>query len=705
MIAILTEKPSVAKDIAQALDIDTKADNAGYYQGRGYMITYAFGHLVSLSLPEDYGKNRLGKADLPFIPNPFTLIVRKKKGKTGWLMDKSAVKQLKIIQDVFNQCDSIIEATDSGREGENIFRCIYSYLGCKKPFKRLWISSMTNQAIRTGFKNLKDGVLYDNLYAAADCRAKADYLIGINASAALAYATGIGNNSLGRVQTPTLAMICRRFLEHRKFVTSYFYEHQISLEKDGLLQKFIRIQTTEDKEEAERIYERLKICKTAQITKVGTESRVQQSPLLYDLTALQKDANNRFQFSAEKTLEIAQKLYENRLISYPRTGSRYIPEDVFSTVPNIIRYSAKCCELQDALQIMNWDSLNRHSVDDSKITDHHALIPTGVYPGYLPKDEKIVYEMIVVRMLEAFAPACQKEFIRMDAICGDEIFESKKSRILSQGWRSVRNSEEDREEDETEALGAEFPEGQIAPVSGCSLITRKTLPKPLYTEASLLSAMEGAGRQLENEEQREALKDCGLGTPATRAAIIETLLSRDYIERSGRNLVPTEKGIVVYNCIKEMRIADVELTGSWEKSLYDISEGKQSPETFMKAIEVFTRQVTEEILSIDFTPETGSGKTICPKCGHGHIQIYHKIAKCSDSQCNLFVFRNILNKTLTEEQLNLIFTKGRTPLIKGFKNKEGKIFNAAVTLADDFSLKLDFSNIVEKKKKIRKVIK
>jgi len=319
------------------------------------------------------------------------------------------------------------------------------------------------------------------------------------------------------------------------------------------------------------------------------------------------------------------------------------------------------------------------------------------YPGYLPKDEKTVYEMIVSRMLEAFAPACQKEFIRMEVLCGEETFESKKSRILFQGWRSVLNREEDREDDETEEKNAEFSEGQTAPVSGCNLITRKTLPKPLYTEASLLSAMESAGRQLSDEKQREALKDCGLGTPATRAAIIETLLSRDYVERSGRNLVPTEKGIVVYNCIKEMRIADVELTGNWEKSLNDISEGKQSPETFMKAIEAFTHQVTEEILSIDFTPETGSGKTICPKCGHGHFQIYHKIAKCSDSDCNLFVFRNMLNKTLTEEQLNLIFTKGRTPLIKGFKNKEGKIFNAAVKLADDFTLKLDFSNMDERK--------
>jgi len=700
MIAILTEKPSVAKDIAQALNIDTKPEKEGYFQGLGFMITYAFGHLVSLSLPEDYGKSRLAKTDLPFLPNPFTLTVRKKKTPKGMVTDRSAAKQLEIIRKVFDQCESIIVATDAGREGELIFRYIYSYLECKKPFKRLWISSMTNQAICEGFKNLREGALYDNLYTAADLRAKADYLIGINASSALAHATGIVNNSLGRVQTPTLAMVCKRFLEHRKFVSSFFYEHHISLEKDRLLRKFTRTHI-EDKQEAEEIYEQLKTCKTAQVTKVETQSRIQQSPLLYDLTALQKDANNRYQFSAEKTLEITQKLYENKLVSYPRTGSRYIPEDVFDTIPKTIRLSANYCGLADALQIMDWDNLNRHSVDDAKITDHHALIPTGVYSGYLPKEEKTIYEMIVSRTLEAFAPACRKEFTWIEAICGGETFESKKSRILYQGWRSILNRDDDREEDEAGEKDAfpEFSEGETIPVSGCSMVTRKTLPKPLYTEASLLSAMENAGKQLENEEQREVLKDCGLGTPATRAAIIETLLSRDYIQRSGRNLIPTEKGIVVYNCVRQMRIADVELTGSWEKALADISRGEQSPETFMKMIEIYASQVTEEILSIHYEPKTGNGKTVCPKCRQGHILIYHKIAKCSNPDCNLLVFRNILNKTLTEEQLNLIFTTGKTPLIKGFKNKDEKCFDASIALTENFTLKLEYPKPVQKKKK------
>ena len=701
MIAILTEKPSVAKDIAQALNIDTKGEKEGYFQGRGYMITYAFGHLVSLSLPEDYGKNRLEKKDLPFIPNPFTLNVRKTKSKKGMVPDRSAQKQLEIIRKVFSQCESIIAATDAGREGELIFRYIYSYLGCNKPVKRLWITSMTNQAIRNGFKNLRDGASYDNLYAAADCRAKADYLIGINASNALAHASGIVNTSLGRVQTPALAMICKRFNEHRKFVTSYFYDHFISLEKNGVIQKFQKTESTLDKQEAEKIYDTLKEYKAARITEIETENRVQQSPLLYDLTSLQKDANNRYQFSAEKTLEITQKLYENKLVSYPRTGSRYIPEDVFETIPKILRFSANFSGLSEKLQTMDFENLNRHSVDDSKITDHHAIIPTGVCPGHLSKEEKTIYEMISGRMMEAFAPACRKEFTRIQALLGEETFESKKSRILFAGWRSILNLSEDSEDDDIEENDAciQFSEGEKISVSAHSLVKRKTLPKPLYTEASLLSAMENAGRNLENEDRREALKDCGLGTPATRAAIIEVLLSRSYIERIGRNLVPTERGIVVYNCVKQMQIADVEMTGNWEKSLLDISRGEYNPQTFLKDIEIHTRQVTEEILSIDFKSEAGTGKIICPKCGHGNILIYNKIAKCSNQDCNLFVFRNILNKTLTEAQLKLIFTNKRTPLIKGFKNRDDKTFNASVVLTDDFSLKLDYSNTSEKKRK------
>lgn len=316
---------------------------------------------------------------------------------------------------------------------------------------------MTRQAICEGFKNLKEGALYDNLYAAADCRAKAEYLIGINAGQALAFVTGIANNRLDRVQTPVLAMVCKRFLEHKKFVSTPFYEHRITLEKEGLSLNFSSIETVQGKEEAEKIYEFLKTSKTAQITKIETRNKIQQAPLLYDLTALQKEANNRYRFSAGKTLETVQKLYEEKLVSYLRTGSHHIPEDVFLNIPKLIRLSAPHGGLSGSLNVIDWNNPNRHSVDDSKITDHHALIPTGIYPGYLSKENKTIYEMIVARTLEAFAPACKQEFTRIEAVCGDHRFESRKSRILFAGWRQVLNREEDREENEAGEKDA-FPE-------------------------------------------------------------------------------------------------------------------------------------------------------------------------------------------------------------------------------------------------------
>jgi DNA topoisomerase-3 len=688
MIAIIAEKPSVAKDIARVLNV-TGAGN-GYLTGNGYMITWAYGHLVSLSLPEDYGKNRLSVGDLPFIPNPFALTIRKTKTPKGMATDKTAAKQLKVIQKVFEQCDSIIVATDAGREGELIFRYIYSFLECKKPFKRLWISSMTDKSIREGFVNLREGHEYDRLYDAADCRAKADYLIGINASNALGIASGIVNNSLGRVQTPTLSMICKRFLEHRSFETSYYHQLHITLKKDGLFRTFTDTEKVEDAMEADRIYEHLKTCSEAQVTKVETKNEQQQPPLLYDLAALQKDANNYHGYTAGKTLEIVQKLYEAKLVSYPRTGSRYIPEDVFAAIPKLIALPGRFCGFENYVKTLYFEHLHPHSVNNEKITDHHALVPTGVTPHYLEKEDKTIFQMIVGRTLEAFSPVCEKELTRIEATCGGRNFESKKSRILFSGWRSVFGRQEDREEDEAGENDA-FPifgENEIAPISGWNLVKRKTLPKPFYTEATLLSAMENAGRLLESEEQRKALKDCGLGTPATRAAIIETLLNRDYIERSGRSLLPTKKGLVVYNCVKTIRIADVELTGYWEQMLASIGQGEQQAETFLSAIEVFTRQITRDVLSLKFDHQ--SGTIPCPKCGKGHILFYPKTAKCTEKECGLVVFRQLLNKILTDGQLTQLFSGGKIKRIKDFKNNLGKSFDAGVGFDKEYKLKLVF---------------
>jgi DNA topoisomerase-3 len=590
MIAVITDKASIAKQIAQALSIDATTGNEGYFQGRGFTLVWTEGETVSLSPPEDYGKIRLAKDGLPFIPETFALAVRKKKTARGTVVtDKTAVKQLNIIKKVFDESESIIAATDFEEAGELLFRRIYAYLECKKPFQRLWINSLTLNSIREGFKNLGEGAIYDNLYAVADCRTKADYLINFNAGRAFGMATGLVSHPPGREQTPTLAILCKRYHERRNFVPSLFFEHRISLEKDGLFLPLALPCAMKNRRNAEKIYEYLKTFPAAQVTGVETRSRIQPAPLLYNLTALQKDANERYGFSAAGTMEIARKLYEAKLISHPLTESRRIPENVFETLPKILRQTAVYCQMTDKQGFTDMEKPDRRSVTEGNTppAGHHALIPTGIYSGYLPKDEKTVYEMIVCRLFEAFAPNCKKEVIRVEAVVGNLVFESEQSRILTQGWRTIQNREEDREKDEAEenAVFPVFTEGETVPISGWNLLTRKTLPPPFYTEASLLSAMEEAG----------------LGTSATRARVIESLLSCGYVERQGQNLVPTEKGLVAHNHVKDMKIADIELAGGWEKTLTNIREGKQNAGTFMTVIEIFTGQVTEEILSLNPT--------------------------------------------------------------------------------------------------------
>jgi DNA topoisomerase-3 len=588
MIAIITDRAGTAKQIALSLNMDVTAENEGCMQGHGFVLMWTDGELVTLSSPENYGKTRLGKDDLPFIPETYSLAVCKTKTVKGTVItNKSAAKQLNIIKKAFDECESIIAATDSGEAGELLFRRIYEYLECKKPFRRLWINSLTSKSIREGFDNLTEGALSDNLYAAAACRAKAGCLIHFNASRAFAIATGLVSHPLDREQTPALAILCKRSRERRNFTSARFFEHRISLGKDGLFLSFALPCTMKNRRNAAKIYESLKAAHTAQIIKVESRLRIQPSPTLYNLTALQRDANERYGLSAAQTMGIARKLYEAKLISHPLAESCYIPEDIFKNISGIIRQAAAYCKMKDRLENIDPEKPNRRSAGNADAWGHHALIPTGIYPGYLPKGEKTVYRMIVCRTLEAFAPDCQKEVMRVEAATGNLVFESKQSRIITPGWRAVQNREEDREEDEANDIFPVFTEGETVPISGWNLLTKRTLPPPLYTEAGFLQTMEAAG----------------LGTSATRASVIETLVSCGYIERQGQNLVPTEKGTVVHNHVKNMKIADAGLSGSWEKTLADIGEGKQTAGTFITLIETFTRQVTDEILSLNRTKD------------------------------------------------------------------------------------------------------
>ena len=671
-------------DIARVVGATEKKD--GYFIGNGYMVTWASGHLLSLALPGTYGYTRTTADDLPMMPDPFRLVTRQTRTDRGMVTDMAASRQLKVIDGVFSRCDSIIVATDAGREGELIFRWIYSYLGYTKPFQRLWISSLTDEAIREGMENLRDGSGYDSLYAAADSRAKADWLVGMNASRALAIVSGSANNSIGRVQTPTLAMICARFSENRNFVSTPYWQLHITLKQGGAHRQFIHLEEFKDKVTAEAAYRKITSGSIVTVTKAERKRTFRQAPLLYDLTALQKDCNIHYDLTADKTLSIAQSLYEKKLISYPRTGSRHIPEDVMVHIPALLQKVVAMPEFREYGNTFDLSGLNTRSVDNTKVTDHHALIITGIEPQDLSETESAVYTLIAGRMLESFSSPCEKESLLMECTCEGMDFRSRSSVIVNPGWRGVFRRKEDRDEDEPDGNGgsAVFAVGDAVPVTGHGMAQKKTMPKPLYTEATLLGAMESCGKNITDDEAKEAMKDSGIGTPATRASIITTLVGRDYIARSGKNIVPTEKGMCLYKAVKDMRVADVELTGSWEKALAQIEGHTLDPETFMCSIRDYTRKATDEILRLNF--QTMPGKVFtCPKCKTGKIIIRSKVAKCDHDGCGLLVFRRILNKELTDIHLEQLFSSGSTRVIKGFKGKKGVSFDAAVTFDTEYN--------------------
>lgn len=693
MIAVIAEKPSVARDIATILGATQKND--GNISGNGYIVTWAFGHLVGLAMPEAYGVENFRRESLPIIPQSFQLIPRQVKTDKGYKPDSGTVKQLKIIKEVFEQCDKIVVATDAGREGELIFRYIYQYLECRKPFVRLWISSLTDKAIRDGLQNLKDGTVYDNLFRSAKARSEADWLIGINASQALSIAARRGTYSLGRVQTPTLAMICSRYLENKNFIPQKYWQLKLQTEKDNFGFSALSEEKFDNQQLAIDRLQTTKDSSQVQVKSVECKEVNQEPPLLYDLTTLQKEANTKLNFSADKTLSIAQKLYEGKLISYPRTGSRFISQDVFDEIPERISLLETYDRFAGYAKSMKGSSLNRRTVDDKKVTDHHALIITENKPSSLQSDEQAIYELIAGRMLEAFSEKCVKEVTSISLISGENLFTVKGTVIKSAGWRAVFNAQEEGEENTVLPV---LNEGDNLPLSDIELLEKQTKPKPLHTESSLLSAMENAGKELEDAELKASMKDSGIGTPATRAAIIETLFTRQYIVREKKALVPTEKGLAVYGIVRDKKIADVEMTGMWENALSKIESGEMNPDTFHKSIEVHASQITSELLEVQLTLSTEQDST-CPKCGTGKILFFPKVAKCNNDGCGLIVFRNKSDKQLTDKQVTELVTTGKTGLIKGFKSKAGKPFDASLAFDDQFNVVFVFP---EKKGKSKK---
>ncbi|QUB50353.1 DNA topoisomerase III [Prevotella nigrescens] len=686
---IIAEKPSVARDIAHIVGATSKQD--GYMEGCSYLVTWAMGHLIALAMPESYGFSAYKREDLPIRPDPFQLIVRQVRKDKEYISDPTALKQLKVIRSCFDKADRIIVATDAGREGELIFRYIYQHLNCKKPFDRLWISSLTDKAIREGLSNLKPGNCYDNLYHSAKARSEADWLVGINASRALSIARK-GGYSLGRVQTPTLAMVCRRYIENRDFSSVPYWKLSALMEKEGVSLKAIGSKDYENEASAQTALATLRSQSRLMVESVARKVTHTSPPLLYDLTALQKEANRRQGFSADKTLSIAQSLYEKKITTYPRTGSRYISEDVFEEVPVLLR--------KIGMPLSN--PLNRHSVDNTKVTDHHAIIPTGETPSGLSTDETTVYQMVVNRFVESFSSNSEEERMQVRFTDGTNTFTWKAYRQISLGWKAVQKGKEaeaEKKEDSDEQVLPSLPnltEGEYLPILNVEITEHKTKPKPLYTEATLLSAMENAGKEVEDAESKKAMAECGIGTPATRANIIETLILRDYIRRDKKSIIPTEKGLAVYEIVKDKKIANAEMTGSWELALAAIEAGKMPSDKFAQGINSYVGTICEELLLLS-SEQKSYPVYRCPKCGQQSVGIYAKVAKCRHETCGFHVFRDVSGIHLSEDNIRDLISSGRTPILKGLTSKAGKKFNARLVLKDDYTTTFEFEQSKKRK--------
>lgn len=698
---VIAEKPSVARDLAAVIGQFNKRD--GYLENKDYIVTWAVGHLVTLAEPEDYHaslkKWQLGT--LPIVPEKFLL---KPIPKT--------VKQLKIIRDLVQRQDVelLVNACDAGREGELIFRYIYQITSCKKPFKRLWLSETTTDAVKKAFTQLRPGAELDLLAQSAQARSRADWLIGMNATRAF---TVKHNNllSVGRVQTPTLALIVNREQEILEFTPTPYWElYAVFIKGDGQSYSGKWFRGKKDKfnsiDAARQVQEKV-AGQPAQVAKVEQKDASELPPLLFNLNDLQKEANKKYGLPAARTLEIAQGLYEKKkLITYPRTESRHITRSLANTlgkrlaaVATVEEYAAFAETAKKA------GAPGKRYVDDGKVTDHTALIPTETRPGMgmLTAEERKIYDLVVRRFLAIFFPAARYKQTRVITKAEGESFLTTGRVELDPGWKTIYASTsqeqssqgEEKETDENMPL-PELVQGEGVLTSQAQVREKKTKPPKRYTEATLLSTMEGAGRLLEDSELKEAMKGHGLGTPATRAAIIERLITVGYITRKQKTLYPTEKGINLVRIAPEI-IKSPEMTGQWEKALADIEDGKGDPGKFMTGIIDLTRQV------VDLTrlQKPMAGKVVrgretlgrCPLCGSDIVE-FPKSYSCSGYQagCKFVIWKEIAGNKISADQARTLLQEKRTGEIKGFKSKLGKEFAAILTLDKYGKVGFEFQN-------------
>ncbi|MDO9536448.1 MAG: DNA topoisomerase 3 [Bacillota bacterium] len=701
---VVTEKPSVARDIASVIGADKK--EFGYYSGNGYLVSWCVGHLIESAMPDEYNpKYKKWSLDtLPFIPETWRTVVADRT-KTQYKILETLIKSEKVKE--------LICATDAGREGELIFRLVYDKTGTNKPFKRLWISSMETEAIKNGFNTLKDGKEYENLYQAAVSRMNADFLVGINATRLYSCVYKKKLN-IGRVQSPTINIIVKRQREIENFKSVPYFT--ITADCVG----FKAYTRADDKEAAESILERCNN-KKACVTKIEKKDKTEIAAALFDLTTLQREANKLLGYSAKQTLDLAQSLYEAKLITYPRTDSRYLTDDMESSTTALI-FNLLKSKLLDAKTLNSYDTSKskiQKVVNNKKVTDHHAIIPTKKVLqadlAKLPMAGRNILTLIIYRLLTAVYAANKYKHTKLTVDIEGVEFTATGNQTIDLGFKEFQNylieiikakpEKEEKDDPENESIPPGIIEGQIIDDVKVTSQEKKTKPLPPYTEATLLAAMENAGKFIEDEELKKAIKEGGLGTPATRAGIIERIIKTGFIERKGKKLLATQQAYILMDLLPD-KLKEPEMTAEWEKQLDEIKKGQLNSATFMADIKAFVRDIVESTIkgsnSEKNTGTFNSRKVVlgkCPRCGQNIIELPKSYA-CSSGRdgCGFVIWKEDRffkdkKKELTKQQVSELLKEGKVKITGLYSPRKDTTYDATVVLNDTgkyVNFKLEF---------------
>lgn len=698
----IAEKPSVAKEIANIIGATTRRN--GYIEGNGYCVTWTFGHLCSLQEPNEYTDKwkQWNLGCLPMIPSKFRIKL---------IDDEGIKKQFAVIEELVSKAEMVINCGDAGQEGELIQRWVLTKAKCRVPVKRLWISSLTEEAIREGFNKLMDSADFNTLYAAGSARAIGDWLLGMNATRAYTLKYGNGKNvlSIGRVQTPTLALIVERQKAIENFKPETYWEIKTNY-RDGIFSSTKGRFTT--KAEAEALMEKIAATEL-EITGVERKKAMEHPPKLFDLTLLQVECNKKYAFTADNTLKIIQSLYEKKLTTYPRVDTNFLPNDQYAKVPAILKGLKPYANLIQP--ILSGGKIRKSSkvFNDKKITDHHAIIPTGVFTYDMTPDEKRVYDLVAKRFIAVFYPDCEIANTTVMARVEEEEFKATGKQIIDPAWRVVFGSASDKQSDEN--VLPVYEKGEHGPHTP-EIQEKETQPPKYYTEADLLRAMETAGKQVEDEELRDLMKENGIGRPSTRAGIIETLLKRHYIRKDKKRLLATPTGIELIDTIQNDLLKSAELTGQWEKKLRMIEDGKYEVANFMEELKEmvnemvhFVKHASAKTITVveeeksESAPEKKkrtskepSAPVVlkCPKCGNGTVVKGKTAWGCNlyKKSCDFLVPMQVEGKKLTQKQVEMLILKGKTGNISGFKDAEGRSFSGVLILDENKKIKTEVKN-------------